>query len=201
MSVRQEENQLLEKLVTGDPSAWKEFVERCQRPVYARIVRTAAECNCPLPVADLEDICADVFSGLVADNYAALRRFEGRSKLSTWLSVIARRVCLKRIHSKETAAEKDDWTEQPETHPPADSLARLIAKEDAQRVRECMKQLAESDRNVLQRFFLEGQSYQQIAEALELSTNTIGPKIHRALQRLKRLLGEDRLETPERSKA
>ncbi len=199
LSVRQEETLLLEKLVAGDHSAWSEFVQRSQRPVFARIVRTAAECNCQLSTADLEDICAEVFSGLVANDYASLRRFEGRSKLSTWLSVIARRVCLKRIHSRELANTHDDWSEQPEAEPAADSLAKLIAEEDAERVRQCMQQLAESDRMVLELFFVEGQSYQQMAAQLNLSINTIGPKIHRALQRLKRRLGGDRFESTERS--
>lgn len=201
MSVRQEEIELLETLVVGDANAWRVFVERYQGLVYARVLRTAAETNTQLDRSDVEDICAEIFSGLIANDYASLRRFEGRSKLSTWLAVIARRVCLRRINAFRLPISHETPSEAVE---PADSrqstLGNLIAREDLERMHGCVQQLSTTDQQILKLYFEQNLSYQQIGRQLGVSENTVGPKLHRAQQRLKKLMTPLASSPTERSK-
>ena len=76
-------------------------MERYQAVVYSGARRTAQSCQILLEQSDLEDITAEVFASIVANDYAALRRFEGRSRLSTWLTVLARRHCLLRCRIRQ----------------------------------------------------------------------------------------------------
>ena len=55
-------------------------------------------------------------------------------------------------------------------------------------VRAAMSHLGKADQRVLHLFYFERQSYAQIAERMELSINTIGPKLKRAQQRLRKII-------------
>ncbi len=190
MSERGEDLQLAQALVAGSSVAWRQFVERYQGLVYARVVRTVQECQRQLPAADMEDIVAEVFSSLLTNDCAALRRFEGRSRMSTWLTVIARRSCLRHLEKQPRSTSQDDFEETVDPEPVRNSLATLIAQEDAQRVRACLGRMSPGDQQIIRLFFHDDLSYREISKSLNLSINTVGPKLHRAQQRLKALLNE-----------
>jgi predicted DNA-binding protein YlxM (UPF0122 family) len=67
-------------------------------------------------------------------------------------------------------------------------LADLIRREDILHLRHTLNRLSESDRRVLQLYYIENLAYAEISRRLSISVNTVGPKLHRAQQRLKRLL-------------
>ena len=68
---------LLERCLAEEPGAWKDFVDRfiglfihvINHSAHARSVRLSPD--------DIDDLCAEVFVALLADNYGALRRFRG----------------------------------------------------------------------------------------------------------------------------
>lgn len=193
MTSRQDELHLIQRLVARDRGAWCQFVQSFQGLVFARVRRTALECNRQLAQVEAEDICADVFMRLVANDYASLRRFEGRSSLATWLSVIARRVCLRHLQkprvrqidtgdAQETIADRAADTD--------DALAGIIAREDTARLHKMLDELSAADQQVLRWYYLDELGYREISQRLQISTNTVGPKIHRAQQRLKRIMEE-----------
>jgi RNA polymerase sigma-70 factor (ECF subfamily) len=193
-TTRHDERLLIQQLVTRDRDAWVRFVQNYQGLVYSRVTRTAQECNRVLDRADVEDICAEVFACLVANEYASLRRFEGRSSLATWLSVITRRIALRSLIKPrpDAAAGESDGREQPkEPQTQRDSaLAQLIRAEDAARLNKMLDRLNPPDQRVLRMFYVEHLGYAEISKRMEISINTVGPKLHRAHQRLKRLLEE-----------
>lgn len=153
------------------------------------VASTAQECNRALGRADAEDICAEVFACLVANDYASLRRFEGRSSLSTWLSVIARRIalrCMIKPRLDVAAGDSDGQPSPPEPSTAQDSaLAQLIRAEDAARLNKMLQRLNPPDQQVLRMFYVEHLAYAEISKRMGISINTVGPKLHRAQQRLK----------------
>jgi len=193
-----EERRLIAALVAGDRNAWSEFVHRFQGLVYARVARTAKEFDRHLDRSEIEDIRAEIFAALVANEFASLRSFEGRSSLATWLAVIARRSCLKWIQKKnwrqaranqqldETVHQRESQSGESE-----DILAALIQTEDGLRLRTMMSRLNEGDREVLRMFFIDGLSYAEISRDLGISTNAVGPKLQRAQKRLRKLMEND----------
>jgi len=180
---------LARRLVTGDAAAWRTLVERFQRLVLARVMATGRELNRSLAQADAEDLCAEVFSKLIADDYAALKRFEGRSTLSTWLSVVTRRIVLRRLTT--IAHEPSHPTPQPPplealTSPAAEEpLALIINDEDRALLAAGMAQLGERQRQLARMFYLEGQSYREISRQLNMPVNSIGPTLARIHEKLR----------------
>jgi len=184
-----EDLRLVRRLVTGDPSAWRTLVERFQRLVVARVLATAHELNRPITPLDAEDLCAEVFSRLVADNYAALRRFEGRSTLSTWLCVITRRIALRRLsvavrEPSRPAAHALSFDSLPS---PAgvEPLMAMITDEDRALLAAGMAQLGQRHQQLARMFYVDGCSYRQISEQLQMPINSIGPTLARIHEKLR----------------
>ncbi len=191
------ERRLIAALVARDRNAWSEFVERFQGLVYARVARTGLEFNGYLDRSAIEDIRAEIFTALIENDFASLRRFEGRSSLATWLAIIARRSCIKWMHKKSRRQEQanqriDDLAQENIAGGGSpDILAALIQTEDELQLQTMLDRLNDGDRSVLRMFFMEGLSYAQISRDLGISINSVGPKLQRAQQRLRRLMETD----------
>lgn len=192
-----EERRLIAALVARDRGAWSEFVERFQGLVYARVARTALEFNRHLDRSAIEDIRAEIFAALIENDFASLRRFEGRSSLATWLAIIARRSCLKWMRKKNHRGEHanqriDDVSPSGVAEGGSeDILAALIQTEDSHRLQTMLGRLNDGDRTVLRMFFMDGLSYADISRDLGISTNAVGPKLQRAQKRLRQLMETD----------
>jgi RNA polymerase sigma-70 factor (ECF subfamily) len=187
---RSEDHALVQRLVAGDAQAWRDFVLRFQRLVLARVLATAREIGLPLAQPDAEDHCAEVFSRLVAGDFAVLRRFEGRSTLSTWLSVVTRRIVMRRLAAArrdlagtgsgralplESLAGKGD----------EDPLAHLIGEESHELLALGLAQLGERHQQLARLFYLDGCTYREISEQLDMPLNSIGPTLNRIQQKLR----------------
>jgi len=193
---RRDDYRLVQRLAAGDAQAWHEFVERFGRLVLSRVVVVAREVGHALPTPDAEDLCADVFSRLVAGEFAVLRRFEGRSALSTWLCVVTRRIVLRRI----AAARREPSRGAGSTSPPIESLpgpqdqeplARLIGGEDHDLLAAGLAGLGERHRQLACLFYLDGCSYREISEQLNIPLNSIGPTLNRIQQKLRLAMKEE----------
>ena len=196
---RREDYGLVQQLTAGDAVAWKIFVQRFQRLVLARVLVAAHEVNQPLAQADAEDLCAEVFSQLVAGNFAVLRRFEGRSMLSTWLCVVTRRIVLRQL----TIARREP-SRPVQSMPPLDSLpgadgndplAILIGGEDRTLLATGMAQLGERQRQLACLFYIDGRSYREISEQLQIPMNSIGPTLARIHDKLRAAMKQGQEKT------
>lgn len=193
---RQEDYRLVQRLVAGQPQAWREFVLRFQRLVLARVLAAGREIGQAVRAADAEDLCAEVFSRLVAGDFAVLRRFEGRSTLSTWLSVVTRRIVIRRL----AALRRGPGHAAGHQGPPLDSLAgkrddeplaHLIGDESHERLAVGLSQLGERQQQVARLYYLDGCTYREISEQLDMPLNSIGPTLNRIHQKLRLALGAE----------
>lgn len=190
MSSRRDDRELVRRLLARDGEAWRTFVTRFQRLVHARVAATARECHLAPQPSDLEDVVAEVFSALLANDMSSLRRFEGRSRLSTWLTVVARRVALKRLRRSGDVPLEGEATA-------AESVVDdLVAAEELERLGDGLDELGERDRALLRMIYEDGLSHREVAERLGVSPNSIGSLLQRARRRLRdRLVPEsDRFE-------
>jgi RNA polymerase sigma-70 factor (ECF subfamily) len=175
-------------LVAGDPAAWRAFVEQFQRLVLARVAATARELRLELRSDDAEDVAAEVFSQLVARDFAALREFQGRSSLSTWLSVITRRISLRRLLGARREPANPQYAGAPvelSGDHQEDPLAQLIRHENRQRLEAALAELPERHRDLVRLHYLDGCSYREISERLGIPANSIGPSLQRVQQKLR----------------
>jgi RNA polymerase sigma factor for flagellar operon FliA len=65
------------------------FIE--ELPMIRRVIASVAR-KYHLPADDADEFAGEVFLRLVSDNYAVLRKFQGRSSMQTFLNVVIRRI-------------------------------------------------------------------------------------------------------------
>jgi RNA polymerase sigma-70 factor (ECF subfamily) len=176
---------LLDSLLGGDAEAWPLFVDRFLG-LISHVVTHAADCRgVRLTPVDREDLIADVFVTFLERDKTVLRRFQGRSALHVYLSVVARRVVVRRLMQK---AGQTPVAVYPPGYPGdipngEASVEQRVA--DREEVDHMLGGLPEPDAQVVRMYHLEGRSYNEISHAVGLPVNTIGPVLTRARMRMR----------------
>lgn len=183
MALTSVDRTLLQRCLQHDTGAWNDFVDRFIGLIYHVIHYTAHLRSAPLTPEQVEDIAQEVLLQVVANDYAVLKQFRGRSSLATYLTVIARRICVHQLAKLAPAhkplppnmkrADEDD-------HPRA-----RVGLERQEEVLRLLRRLPSKEREVVRLFYLEGRTYEEISAALNMPVNTIGPVLSRAKKRLK----------------
>lgn len=166
----------------GDTRAFDELISRHRRRVVA---------NCRYLVASgnqAEDLAQEV----LVKAYFALRKYERRSKFSTWLYRIKVNHCLnhRRAERKRAAdvALDDVVADAAELRVAPDADAELTRQADAVRVRAAVASLPGTLRVPLVMRELDEMSYEEIAQSLEISLSAVKMRILRARQELRTAL-------------
>jgi RNA polymerase sigma-70 factor (ECF subfamily) len=131
--------------------------------------------------------------------FRSCRRFEGSSRISTWLHRIVVNACLMRLRTQRRRVEVpiEDWLPRflPDGHHETSFVdwsnaahAMIEQEETCALVRRCIDQLPDSHRTVLLMHDIEGMSVDEIAAALDISSNAVHIRLHRARQALRTLL-------------
>lgn len=173
---------LIDACVRGDPLAWRQFLDRFGGLIQQVIVYSAQLQSVPLQADEVEDHVAEVFERVLADNCRCLRKFHGRSTLATYLAVVGRRVALRKIRNKAKIFRRQTrLVAEPIDH-------RSLPELDLQTREEVIRLLSHLDRteaNVVRGYYLEQKSYREISQDLGIPTNSIGPVLARARDRLR----------------
>jgi RNA polymerase sigma-70 factor (ECF subfamily) len=182
MSPTDEEGILLERCLHHQPGAWNDFVDRYLGLIYRVIHFTAHQRSTSLQPEDVEDVAAEILLQIVANNYAALRQFQKRSSLATYLTVIARRICVHEMikRHKQRTQNLGDAKQVPE---PADRHQSSFDTMDE--VQRLLSKLPRRAREAVRMFFLEGRSYEEISTKMNVPVNTIGALLSRAKDALR----------------
>jgi RNA polymerase sigma-70 factor, ECF subfamily len=177
---------LLRRCLTHEPGAWNEFVDHFLGLIYHVIHHTAHLRSVPLRPEDVEDLAAEILLQLVAKDYHVLREFRGKSSLATYLTVVARRICVqelaKRTAAREVQPRRDGQLDHVEAEGPPKTGVGLETLEEVARL---LKKLPARERQVVRLYYLEGRSYEEIATALHVPINSIGPILSRAKKKLR----------------
>ena len=155
------------------------FIHVIHHVAHTRSVRFSPE--------DVDDLCAEVFVRLLGDDFAILRRFQGKSSLATYLTVVSRRIVVREVARRRFAEALGHVN----AHHASFEKAQAHIASDEQRIedRELVKQMLEhlqpAEREVVKRFHLAGKSYREISSELGIAENTIGPTLSRARAKLR----------------
>ena len=169
---------ILERTANGDEEAWRTIVETYHRRVFGLI---RAQCKNP----DLaEEITQSTFCTIVTKigSYTELGKFEA------WLF----RIAMNRL--------RDEMRRRKRQARPVDdqALTGLVGVVDArdpydpseiQALRQAMAQLPEADQRIIQLRHHAELSFKQIAELLNQPLGTVLARQHRALKKLRELMG------------
>ncbi len=187
MALSEIDRSLLDRCLSRKPRAWEDFVDRFMGLVVHVINHTAQCRSINLSAADREDLAAEVFLAIVDNDMAVLRHFHGRSSLATYLTVIARRVVVRKLVEGHSAVPLGDMVAQAESE--EDEPEQRIG--DREEVGRLLGQLQGSEATVVRMYHLEGKSYQEISRSVGMPENSVGPVLSRARAKLRRRAGVD----------
>lgn len=107
MSVADLDHELLIRCLDRETRAWEDFVDRFMGLVLHVIDHTTGKRGIRLTTEERNTLCVNVFAALGHDRCRLLRNFRDRSSLTTYLSIVARRIVvrilLNQFHGQEAA--------------------------------------------------------------------------------------------------
>lgn len=181
MSLSDIDRQLLQRCLDRAPRAWQDFIDRFLGLVVHVAGHTARARNIRLDDAARDDLVAEVFLTLVKDDFAVLRRFRRNCSLATYLTVISRRVIVRRMTQVPPTVNGDAALNG---HADPGQPDQRI--ENVEEVEQLMLRLDPKEANIVRMYHLEGKSYQQISREVGLSENAVGPVLSRARSKMRR---------------
>lgn len=190
-----EEIDLVRRCVAGDAEAWRRLMVQ-YGALVAHAVRTTLQRV--LKRADpnqVDDAVQSVWLSLCADGCRRLRGFEGKSALSTWLTVLSTRRALDAVR---TEMRKGTLRHVHLDDEDRDLVKELQAPESEEQfsldevfvLHEAMEKLPSDDKLILKMYYLDGLSYRSIAQVLKVAPNTVSSYILRARDKLKKCIKE-----------
>jgi RNA polymerase sigma-70 factor (ECF subfamily) len=168
---------LVARVQNGDKQAFRHLVERYSRSVFKlafRMTRTEH---------DAEDVVQESFLRA----YRQIHHYRSDSSFGTWIYRIASNHSLDLLRARQRHAVSTG--KLPETASSAPSAERLVfAGEIRDGIEEAFETLSPQERAAFALRHYEGQSIDEIAEALELTETAAKNSIFRAVQKLRRHL-------------
>jgi RNA polymerase sigma-70 factor (ECF subfamily) len=123
----------------------------------------------------------DLYQEIVYQLWKAFPSFQGKSKITTWMYRVALNTALT-YFKKSQPIRKQDQLEQYEEH-----FSEEMAYEEKEKLSlfyEALKTLGRIERAIVM-LYLDGKSYEEIADITGLSTSNVGVKLNRTKKKLK----------------
>lgn len=168
--------QLLTRIGEGDRQALASLYRALEKPVFRFI---QSRLNDPFESAD---ILHDVF----IEVWRSASRFEGRSKVQTWIFGIAYRKVIDQHRRRGRVSVTDDIPETIDDS--VDTEACMAAGQEADHVRHCLKTLGDDHRSAITLAFYQDMAYGEIAEVTGVPEGTVKTRIFHAKKLLMRCL-------------
>ena len=182
-------SELLPGLRAGEEQAFEAFVRRFCDPMFyvaKRILRNDEDAR-----EAMQEAFLSAFRGLA--------NFAGQAELSTWLHRIVINAALRKLRSRDQAAEQsierllphftDDEHHQQAPQQGETSVEALLQRKEMQSlVRQQIDQLPDSYRTVVLLRDIEGLNTEETAAMLGITTLLVKTRLHRARQALRTLL-------------
>lgn len=190
--------QLVERAQAGDRDAFRELVEKYQRRVYSICYGMLKNPD------DSMDVSQEVFVKV----FRYLEKFNGESTFYTWLYRIAVNMCIDfiRKNSRMRVVDYDDGIARIESMDDGGDniLPSTLGlnpdkvygrKELRQKMLEALETLSENHRTILIMREVDGLSYDELAEVLNISKGTVMSRLYHARRyyqdALREYLGDD----------
>lgn len=184
----EEDRALVERAQNGDKDAFRQLVERHQRRAFAIAIGLVRDEN------DAREIVQEAFLRV----HRSLDKFQGGSSFFTWLYRIVKNLAIDLI--RKPARREQELFDNPQIAEDAhdfpfisridgaDPMDAIRRTEIAGRIQDALESLPPYHRAVIVMREVEGMSYQEMAEAMDVSKGTIMSRLFHARQKLQRAL-------------
>lgn len=184
---REEDAAMVRAVLDGDATAFRGLVEKYQERVYTMVYGMIRNRE------DARDLTQEAF----VKAYRNLKGFRLESGFYTWLYRIAMNLTIDLTRSRkrratagfdEGIATRDETGNVHELHHEDSPSRRIERRQLYEQIMSAMEQLPEDQRQVVLLRELEGLSYREIAEIMEVPEGTVMSRLFYARKKLQKLL-------------
>lgn len=179
-----EDKQFISKAKQGDMAAFEELILQHEKMVYNVALRMMNHSE------DAKDISQEVF----IKAYRNISNFDERSTFSTWIYRITTNTCIDEMRKRkgkqtfsldnEFEGEKSNWKR--EVADDADTPEKsILKKEEKNEILMAMEGVSEEYKMVFILRDIQGLSYEEISDILDLTLGTVKSRISRARKNIK----------------
>ena len=172
--------ELVARVAAGDKAAFETLFTTYGERVFRYAHRMISD------VSRAEEVTNDVMMEI----WKNAGKFEGRSKVSTWILGITRHLALNAVRGKKL--DTMDIDDAPEIADEAQSAQSGVLARDRDGIkadlRAALGHLSADHRDVIELTFFQGCSYQEIAEIVGCPENTVKTRMFHARKQLKEIL-------------
>ena len=186
----EEDRDLILQAQQGDEKAFRKLVERHQRRAFAIAMGLVRDEN------DARELVQDAFLRV----YKGLGSFQGGSSFFTWLYRIVTNLAIDLMRKpgrREAELQEGQALDEEAVDFPlvsridgADPIDVMRRREIAERIQRALDALPPYHRGVILMREVEGMSYEEMAEAMNVSKGTIMSRLFHARQKLQRALAD-----------
>ena len=187
---RREDRVMLEAVLAGDGTAYRGLVEKYQNRVYGTVYGVLRNRE------DARDVTQEAF----VKAYRKLDTFRLEASFSTWLFRIAMNLAIDVTRRRkrqevtgydESIATRDADGGISDDHHGGGPGRMLERKQLFAQIMDAMEQLTEDQRQVILLREMEGLSYKEISEIMDIPSGTVMSRLFYARKKLQKLLSDD----------
>ena len=180
---------------TGSEKAYRELLDRYQRPVFSLVYRMVRDRELA------EDLAQETFVKV----FNHLDRFNPKYKFSSWIFKIASNLAIDTLRKREPVTVSLDGSRNAQTPDEIESSRITVASTDenpeellearelGKEIEGAIGQLRPEYRTAILLRHVEGRAYEEIAEIMEVPLGTVKTYIHRARTELRESLAHLRV--------
>ncbi|MCY7296023.1 RNA polymerase sigma factor [Alteromonas sp. a30] len=172
----QSDEQLIKKALKGNKTAWLNLVKRYEKSVF----------NYGLRMTSNKDDALDLMQEVFISVHKSLLNYSGEGTFRAWLFRIASFRCVEFYRRKRPMQELSSTDE-----PVCEAVlpeSFLISQQQNRELIEAMQGLPINQKAVVELKFFGHFTFAEIAEQLDISTNTVKSRLYTALDKLKIIL-------------
>jgi len=170
---RGQDQDLLQRISEGDESALHALYQRYEQRIYHFALKRLGN----------SFDAADVLNDVLLQVWRAADRFQGRSKVSTWILGIAHHKVIDRLRQRGRTNFEEIDSQMPNENEVGVDRA-LSAMQELEQLSFCMDRLKDAHRQVIHLAFVESLSYPDIAVILECPEGTVKTRMFHARKQI-----------------
>ena len=180
--MKNDDVQLIQRVLEGDDTAFSTLVKKYQRSVHALAWRKIGDFHIA------EDITQDTF----LKAYQRLSTLKEPQRFASWLYVITANQCKAWLRKRNLRTQLLEDTNSAQFEKATysgyiiEENERVTEETQREVVKKLLAKLQESDRTVITLHYLGGMTYEEISNFLGVSEATIRNRLYRARRRLKK---------------
>lgn len=166
---------LIKKALAGNVSAWTKLVKRYDTELYNYALRMLSHPD------DAFDLMQEVFMAV----YKHLSNYRFEAPFKHWLFTIAHHKCMEYYRRRRVHLSLDDSALDFPLSDEADLAEPLTTQQNQQQLQRALAYLPFEQKLVIEMKFFQHFTFEQIAQQLGVSTNTIKSRCYSALDKMK----------------